>query len=201
MATRIVLASGSAARQSLLANAGVTFDVVPSRIDEGVAREALYSGGDAPDPSDVAEVLARAKATDVSAREAGAIVIGGDQVLSLDERVFQKPADMDEARGQLLELRGRTHALHTAVVIAEDGEVTWAHVDVANITMRSFSAAFVGQYLAMAGPDILQSVGCYHLEGLGVQLMEDVSGDFFTVLGLPMLPLLAELRARGVVGS
>lgn len=201
MTTRIVLASGSASRQSLLTNAGVAFDVVPSQIDEEVVREALYSGGDTPDPSDVAEVLARAKATDVSAREAGALVIGGDQVLSLDGRVYQKPADMDEARGQLLELRGKTHALHTAVVIAQDGEVTWAHVDVANITMRSFSAAFVGQYLAKAGPDILQSVGCYHLEGLGVQLMEEVAGDFFTVLGLPMLPLLAELRARGAVGS
>lgn len=201
MTTRIVLASGSAARQSLLANAGVAFDVVPSQIDEEVVRDALYSGGDTPDPSDVAEVLSRAKATDVSARESGALVIGGDQVLSLDGQVYQKPADMDEARGQLLELRGKTHALYTAVVIAQDGEVTWAHVDVANITMRSFSAAFVGQYLAKAGPDILQSVGCYHLEGLGVQLMEEVAGDFFTVLGLPMLPLLAELRARGAVGS
>lgn len=191
----LVLASASPVRRMLLERAGLRFDVEPSTVDEDAVREAM---GDA-DPIDIAEVLARAKAEDVAKRVTGDVVIGADQVLALGERIFAKPADMAEARAQLLDLKGQRHQLHSAVVIMRDDEVTWVHVDTVDVTMRDYSPAFVGRYLSAAGEAALGSVGCYQLEGLGVQLIEKIAGDYFTVLGLPLMALLAELRRMEVL--
>jgi septum formation protein len=171
--------------------------VLPSNVDEVAVRDAL---GDI-DPVDIAEVLARAKAEDVARRVDARIVIGADQILALGDGVFSKPADMAEARAQLLSLKGRRHQLHSAVVIVRDDLVSWVHVDMVDVTMRDYSAEFVGRYLSAAGDQALSSVGCYQLEGPGVQLIEKVAGDYFTVLGLPLLPLLAELRQMNVLES
>lgn len=193
--TAIVLASGSATRRMLLENAGLNVEVEVSRVDEDAVRAAL---GDM-DPVDVAEVLARAKAEDVARRTARDVVIGADQVLAFGEAVLTKPADMAAARRQLLALKGQRHQLHSAVVIMQDDQLVWSHVDTAEVTMRDYSPAFVGRYLSAAGEQALASVGCYQLEGLGVQLIEKISGDYFTVLGLPLPALLAELRQRKVL--
>jgi septum formation protein len=198
---QLILASASKARSKLLAGAGLSFGIEPSRVDEAAIRQALLGKDGEIAPEDLAEVLARAKAQDVSERNPGAVVIGGDQVLAIGDRVFEKSASADDARSQLLELRGRTHMLCSAVVIAEDGEVTWSHVDTAHVTFRNFTPAFVGQYMAMAGPAVFESVGCYQLEGPGVQLIETLSGCAFTVLGMPLLALLAELRQRGIIAT
>ena len=195
----IVLASASPARQRLLQSAGVHFKVITSQVDEAVIRETLTADGQEIDPVDMAEVLARAKAEDVSAREPGSTVIGADQILSCGAEIYSKPATMDEARETLLKLRGRSHQLHSAVAIAEDGETEWVFTDTADLTMRQFSIAFLGSYLAAVGNDVIGSVGAYQLEGMGLQLFERVEGDFFTILGLPMLPLLHELRARKLI--
>lgn len=195
----IVLASASPTRQRLLHSADIHFNVVLPRVDETVIRETLTADGQEIDPVDMAEVLARAKAEDVSARHPGCTVIGADQVLSCGADVFSKPATVDDARETLLKLRGRAHQLHSAVVIAEDGETDWVFTDTADLTMRRFSIAFLGSYLATAGDDVIGSVGAYQLEGMGIQLFERVEGDFFTILGLPLLPLLAELRARKLI--
>ena len=198
---RIVLASASPVRRRLLEAAGLNFEVLPSRIDEEAVRSALLGDGDNIDPGDLAEVLARTKADDVIARTDARHVVGADQILAFDGEIFSKPADADEARAHLLALRGQTHVLHSAVVIAEDGDIVWAHVDSVRVTLRQFSPAFVGRYLADVGDDALASVGCYQLEGLGIQLIEKIEGDYHTVLGLPLLALLNELRARGVLQS
>lgn len=195
----IILASSSATRQRLLKSAGVHFTAITSCVDETVVRETLTANGQAVEAGDMAEILARAKAEDVSARHPEAVVVGADQVLSCDGEVFSKPASMDAARGMLLTLRGRTHQLHSAVVVAENGETQWSLVDTSDLTMRPFSPAFVGRYLALAGADVLDSVGAYQVEGPGIQLFERIEGDFFSILGLPLLPLLRELRARKVV--
>jgi septum formation protein len=194
---RIVLASGSPHRRKLLADAGVAFDAVPSTLDERALEAPLQDSGASPE--DVALVLAEAKATDVSERERQALVIGADQTLSLGDEVLHKPAGMEDARRALLKLSGRTHRLHSAVVLAMDGAAVWRHVSTASLTMRDLSPAAVGRYLAEAGQAALTSVGCYQIEGPGLQLMEKVEGDFWTIVGLPMLPLLNELRARGAI--
>lgn len=194
---RVVLGSASSVRRRLLEAAGLQFDVLASSVDEDAVREALLDV----DPVDVAEVLARAKTEDVARRIAADVVIGADQVLALGDELFTKPADMAEARAQLLALKGRRHHLHSAVAIAQDDGISWVHVDTVEVTMRDYSPAFVGRYLSAAGDDALASVGCYQLEGPGVQLIEKISGDYFTVLGLPLMPLLAELRRIGALDS
>ena len=199
VAPTLVLASASPTRQRLLRAAGVHFKVITSCVDEVVIRETLVADGHEVDPIDLAEVLARAKAEDVSARHPGCPVIGADQVLSCGGGLFSKPSTVDAARETLLALRGRTHQLHSAVAIAEDGETEWVFADTADLTMRRFSMAFLGRYLAAVGGGVLGSVGAYQLEGPGIQLFERIEGDFFTILGLPMLPLLAELRARKLI--
>ncbi|HEX7073510.1 MAG TPA: Maf family nucleotide pyrophosphatase [Hyphomicrobiaceae bacterium] len=196
---QIILASASPTRQRLLTAAGIPFKAVAACVDETVIRETLTADGAEVDPADMAEVLARAKAEDVSARHPGSIVIGADQVLSCGSELFTKPGTMDRARDALLALRGRAHQLHTAAVIAEDGETEWVHVDTADLWMRNFSPAFVGRYLAKVGGDVLGSVGAYQIEGPGIQLFERIEGDYFAILGLPMLPLLKELRARKAI--
>ena len=195
----LVLASGSQTRQRLLKAAGVAFQVITPRVDETAVREAVRAGTGGVEPADVAEILACAKAEEVSARYPDAVVIGADQILSCDDEIFSKAETIDDARAALLKLRGRTHELHSAVAIAEDGETTWTMIDTAHLTMRAFSPACLGQYMAQAGADVLDSVGCYKLEEAGIQLFERIEGDYFTILGLPMLPLLKELRGRKLV--
>jgi septum formation protein len=193
----LVLASGSKIRAELMKNAGLTIDVDPANVDERAVEAPLLEAGFPPE--DLASVLAEAKANDVSARRSGELVIGADQILAFEGERRTKPDDMEAARRQLLAFSGKTHELLSAVVISKDGEAIWRHVSTARLTMRTLSPAFVGHYLAEAGDDVLSSVGAYQLEGLGLQLFEKIDGDYFTILGLPMLPLLAQLRELGVI--
>ena len=197
MAKGIVLASGSVHRRELLQNAGIDFTVEASDLDERAIETPLQESGVSPE--DVAAILAEAKATDVSTRHPGAIVIGADQTLSLGDEVLHKPASMEDARRTLLKLSGRTHHLNSAVVLVEDGVVTWRHVATAAITMRTLDPGFVGRYLAHAGQKALTSVGAYQIEREGIQLMESIEGDYFTIIGLPLLPLIKQLRERGEI--
>ncbi len=198
---KIVLASGSSARRQMLAAAGVEFAVDSARVDEAALRDVFVRHTTCASPVDLALYLADAKAVDVSARRPGALVIGSDQVLALGERMFSKARDMAEVRRTLLALRGQTHQLHSAVAIALDGTVIWSDADTASLTMRAFSDAFLDSYLDAAGDALLWSVGCYELEGRGVQLFERIDGDYFTILGMPLLPVLVELRARGALDA
>lgn len=197
----IILASGSAIRRQLLASAGVVFSVVPADVDEGAIRADLTRDSDCVDPDHVAGILARAKAEAVSAAHPHALVIGADQILSLGSRLFEKPGDLSAARDHLDRLRGQTHALHSAVVLAQGGHAVWGTCECAQLTMRRFSDAFLDAYIGRAGERICRSVGAYELEGLGLQLFEHIEGDYFTILGLPLLALLSELRARGALVS
>jgi septum formation protein len=178
----------------LLAAAGLTFSVVPSSVDESLLKQRLLGAS----PAALATALAIAKAESVAALMPGKLVIGADQILELDGRTFDKPASLAEARRQLTTLRGRTHVLHSAVALVFDNGALWSTVASARLNMRAFSDAFLDAYLARAGDRVLSSVGAYEIEGLGIQLFEAVDGDHATILGLPMLPLLAELRRHGV---
>jgi len=193
----LLLASASRTRRDLLKNAGGDFEVVPSTLDERAAEAPLLEAG--AEPADLAIALAMAKASEVSDRRPGDLVIGADQVLELDGERLTKPADMEAARRQLLSLSGRTHQLHSAIAAARGGEIVWQHSETASLTMRKLEPAFVGRYLAAVGPDALTSVGAYQVEGRGIQLFERIDGDHSTILGLPLLPLLAFLRGEGVV--
>lgn len=195
----VILASGSHTRHEMLKAAGLAFTVVPADIDEQAIRKALALENEAIDPANVAELLARAKGESVSKANLGDLIIAADQTLSLNGHLFSKPADLDQARETLLRLRGEQHFLHTAVAIAENGDVTWTHVELARLKLRNFSMAYLNDYLLRAGEGICQSVGAYQIEKLGLQLFEEINGDYFTILGLPMLPLLAELRRRGAL--
>lgn len=197
MAERIILASGSPFRKKILENAGVDFEAIPASIDERAVEAPLEGSGATPE--DIALVLAEAKALDVSERNPGALVIGSDQTLSLDDTVFHKPADMEGARRHLLKLSGKAHHLNSAVVLVRDGETLWRHVGVARLTMRHLDPAFIGRHLSHVGDKALSSVGAYQIEGQGIQLFEQVDGDYFTIVGLPLIPLLAALRHRGAI--
>jgi septum formation protein len=198
-AREIVLASGSRARREMLAAAGVHFTVQPADVDEPAIRARMREVDANVDPKKIAAVLAGAKAEDVSGKIAGSLIIGADQVLALGDELLSKAPSTDAAREALRKLRGRTHELHSAVAFAENGNITWAHVATARLTMRDFSDAFLDDYLLRAGDQVRQSVGAYELEGLGVQLFDKIEGDYFTVLGLPLMPVLAELRERGII--
>ncbi|RWO79281.1 Maf-like protein [Mesorhizobium sp.] len=197
MAEKIILASGSPFRKALLVNAGVAVEAVPAAVDERALEAPLRGSGISPE--DVALVLAEAKATEVSERKPGALVLGCDQTLSLGDEVFHKPADMEAARRHLLALSGKTHLLNSAVVLARNSEVLWRHVSVASLTMRKLDPAFIGRHLARVGAKALSSVGAYQIEGEGIQLFERVEGDYFTIVGLPLLPVLAKLREFGAI--
>jgi septum formation protein len=189
----LILASQSRARQSLLANAGILFEAVPADIDErAVAQAAGVST-----PGEVAALLAGEKASSVSARFPGRYVVGADQTLALGERLFNKPANRQQAAAQLHALAGRTHELHSAVAVVRDGKPLFAHVAVARMTMRTLSADAIDRYLDAAGEAVTTSVGAYQVEGLGVHLFERIEGDHFTILGLPLLPLLQFMRTNG----
>ncbi|MDX8539813.1 Maf-like protein [Mesorhizobium sp. M4B.F.Ca.ET.190.01.1.1] len=197
MTEKIILASGSPFRKAMLVNAGVEIEAVPAEVDERALEAPLKDSGVSPE--DVALVLAEAKATDVSERRPGALVLGCDQTLSLGDEVFHKPADMEGARRHLLALSGKTHQLNSAAVLARDGEVLWRHVGVASLTMRKLDPAFIGRHLARVGARALSSVGAYQIEGEGIQLFERIEGDYFTIVGLPLLSVLNELRALGAI--
>ncbi|ODN72130.1 Maf-like protein [Methylobrevis pamukkalensis] len=195
--TRLILASGSATRASLLTQAGLIFERRAPDVDERTIEATLEGTGAGPD--DVAQVLADVKASEVSRLHPEALVIGADQTLSLDGVRFHKPADLAAARQQLLDLSGRIHTLSSAVACARGGEVVWRHVSQAHLTMRPFGPAFVRHYLSIVGERALTSVGAYQLEGMGIQLFEEIDGDYFTILGLPLLPLLGRLREEGIL--
>jgi len=194
----LILASSSKIRARLLEEAGLAFIVEPPGLDESVMRQAV-GGERLLSPSDVAEVLARAKAEAVSDLARPAYVIGADQVLSFGDTVLSKPDSMEAARRQLLDLRGKSHTLHTSVALATNGATVWAETQVATLTMRKLSPEFIGRYLAVAGEEVLSSVGAYQIESLGIQLFDRIEGDYFTILGLPLLPLLSALRREGVI--
>lgn len=193
--TPLILASSSPARAAMLRAAGVRFEVLPARVDEETVKAALDAEG-AP-PRDVADALAAMKAARGSARAPGALTLGADQTLDCEGRRFDKPADREAARAQLLALRGRPHVLHSAAAVALDGAVIWRHVGRARMTMRPFGEAFLDDYLAAEG-DAAPS-GLYRVEGRGAQLFAQIEGDPFTILGLPLLALMGFLRARGIL--
>jgi septum formation protein len=195
----LILASGSPYRRQMLQSAGLEFDVVPPEVDEPGIRKALATRMPAPTPSEIAKVLARAKAQAVGARRTDALVVGSDQVLALGEELLNKPGNAAMARAQLEQLCGKTHRLLSAVALAQAGEIVWEHVGEAVLTMRRFSPHFLDRYIARVGQRVCQTVGSYEIESLGIQLFERVEGDHFTIIGLPLLPLLAELRSRGVI--
>jgi septum formation protein len=190
-----ILASASRTRRKLLENAGLSFQVDPADIDERAAEEPLVAAGTPPE--DLAAALAMIKADEVSRRHAGMFVVGADQTLELDGERFNKPMDMEIARRQLLAMRGRTHRLHSALAVARDGEFLWSHAETVNLTMRDLTPAEIGHYLAAVGEIALESVGAYQIEGRGIQLFERIDGDFFAVLGFPILPFLAWGRQAG----
>jgi septum formation protein len=195
----LVLASGSATRRTMLEAAGVAFRVTPADLDEAAIRDRMLAADAAVSHESIALALAVEKGKAVSETTPGALVIGADQVLSCDGRLFEKPASVAEARMQLLALRGKTHALHSAVALALGGTVLWNETATARLTMRAFSEAALDAYLARAGDAVTTSVGAYRIEGPAIQLFEAIDGDHATILGMPLLPLLAELRRREVL--
>lgn len=197
MSARLILASASPTRAALLRAAGVPFDVVPARVDEEAVKESLLAEGTP--LRNVADALAELKAVRVSASQPGDLVLGADQVLEHDGALISKSGTLEAAADLLKSLRGRSHALITAAVLARDGVAIWRHVSRVGLTMRDFSDPFLEDYLARAGEDVLGSVGCYRLEGLGLQLFDRIDGDYFAILGLPMLPLLTALRRQGML--
>jgi septum formation protein len=191
----LILASQSRARQMLLANAGISFEAVPADIDERSVQK--NSGLSA--PGEIAGLLAREKACFVSSKNSGRYVVGADQTLALGSRLFSKPAGRAQAADQLRLLAGGTHELHSAVAVARNGKIVFSDVSVARMTMRRLDERAIEAYLDQAGQAVTTSVGAYQLEGLGVHLFERIEGDHFTILGLPLLPLLAFMRGEGLL--
>ena len=185
----LVLASTSPYRAAILRDAGVAFDAQAASVDERAVEAPFLEAG--LDPAGLAQLLAEAKATDVSARRRGALVLGADQTMALDGALLHKPADMREARSRLLDMSGRVHTLNSALAIVRDGETVWRHLSVAQMHVRTLSPSVVDRALT--------SVGAYQVEGEGIQLFDRIDGDHFTVIGLPLLPLLAELRDLGAL--
>jgi len=192
----LILASQSHARKMLLTNAGISFEAVPADIDERLVQK--NSGLSA--PGEIAGLLAREKASFVSSNNPGRYVVGADQTLALGNHLFSKPAGRAQAADQLRLLAGQTHELHSAVAVARDGQMLFSEVSIARMTMRQLSGEAIRTYLDTAGDAVTTSVGAYQLEGLGVHLFERIEGDHFTILGLPLLPLLAFLRGQGLLG-
>jgi septum formation protein len=191
----LILASQSLARRELLANAGITFDAMPADIDErGIQQKSGLAA-----PGEIAALLAERKAAFISLRHPGRYVLGADQILALGDRMFSKPAGREQAAEQLAILAGRTHELHSALAVVCDGATLFSNVSVAHMTMRKLDDAAINAYLDAAGDKVTTSVGAYQLEGLGVHLFELIEGDHFTILGLPLLPLLSFLRGEEMI--
>lgn len=199
MPRRIILASSSAIRRQLLANAGMQIETLPARIDENAIRVGLAA--EQATPRDVADTLAEMKARKVAERNPDALVIGCDQVLEFQQTVWGKPDTADAALAQLRALRGQTHRLLSAVVLYDRREPVWRHVAEVRLTMRPFSDAFLDGYITRNWPSVQESVGAYKLEEEGIRLFSAIEGDYFTVLGLPLLPLLNYLGQRGFIPS
>ena len=194
----VILASKSAARRAVLDGAGVPYEATVAGVDEDAVKASMLAEGAG--PRDVADALAELKAIRVSRSRPG-LVIGSDQTLDLDGQLYDKAEDMAAARARLRVLRGKTHKLHSAVVVAKDGAPIWREVVTASLTMRDFSDAFLEDYLATEGPAALGSVGCYRLEGPGAQLFSKIEGDYFAILGLPLMGLLDLLRRHGELAA
>ena len=194
----LILASKSAARRAVLEGAGVPFEVAVAGVDEEAVKAGLLAAGAT--PREVADALAELKAIRVS-RSRPELVVGADQTLEFEGRLYDKAETMEAARTRLKALRGKPHKLHSAVVVARDGEAIWREVKSATLWVRPFSEAFLDAYLEAEGETLLDSVGCYRLEGPGVQLFERIEGDYFTILGLPMLGLLDFLRVNGALAT
>ena len=192
---KLILASTSRIRSELLGKAGLAFEAMRPEVDENVLK--IEAKGLS--PGHLAQSLAASKAISVASRWSQALVIGADQILNLAGKAFDKPGSKEEARRQLLQLRGRSHVLETAICCAQDDKVVWQHLGRATLTMRDFSESFLDDYLAHVGADVTTSVGGYKLEGRGAQLFETIDGDYFTILGLPLLPLLDFLRRQGAL--
>jgi septum formation protein len=191
----LILASQSLARRELLANAGITFDAMPADIDErGIQQKSGLKA-----PGEIAALLAERKAAFISLRHPGRYVLGADQILALGDRMFSKPAGREQAAEQLAILAGRTHELHSALAVVCDGATLFSNASVAHMTMRKLDGAAINAYLDAAGDKVTTSVGAYQLEGLGVHLFELIEGDHFTILGLPLLPLLSFLRGEEMI--
>ncbi len=197
----LVLASASRYRRDMLQRAGIIFRVVPSDVDEDRIKKALLDEDPDLDATVLAEHLAREKALDVSRRCLGSVVIGADQVLVCGGEIFSKPPHVEAARVQLLALRGLTHALPTAVIVARDGEILWSHVAEPQLSMRNFSDQFLDSYLLHEAAAVCSTVGAYQFEGRGAQLFDAMEGDMFSVVGLPLLPLLDALRRIGAIAT
>ncbi|MBU2999294.1 septum formation protein Maf [Roseovarius nubinhibens] len=195
MSMHIILASGSSIRQTLLRNAGVDFDVVPARIDEDAVRRAMQA--EDLSPRDIADALAELKAQKTGAKHPDALVIGCDQILSIGKDILAKPDSRDTARIQLQYLRGKTHELHSAAVICEGPKPVWRKIGRVRMTMRNFTDAELDRYLDRNWPGVSDAVGAYKLEEEGARLFAAVEGDYFSVLGLPLLDLLSYLSLRG----
>lgn len=194
--TEIILASGSASRRSLLAGAGVEARSIKPNVDEDTAKNAMRADGLS--VRDQAMQLAEMKAVKVSSNESG-LVIGGDQMLNLGGEAFDKPVDMEQAANHLHKLSGHSHTLETAIVIAENGSPVWRHLARPKLTVRALSDTFIESYIDICGTPLLSTVGAYQLEGPGAQIFSKIEGDYFSILGLPLLPLLDYLRVRGVL--
>lgn len=192
---RLILASQSHARQTMLARAGLIFDAIPADIDEGALQQAMQAGGAGQHA--VAAALAEAKATALAAEDPQALVIGGDQLLVFDGQILTKATSRVAAADKLNRLKGRTHRLVSAACVVQGGALLWAATDEAVLTMRDFDDDFLHAYLDVAGVALTRSVGAYEFEAAGAWLFERVEGDFFTILGLPLLPLLGFLKSRG----
>jgi len=195
----LILASASSPRARILRGARVPFVAIPADIDESALKAKFLAEGKAVE--EVALALAEAKAVHVSKSHRSDLVLGADQVLEFAGELLNKCSDLTEARQLLLRLRGRRHRLISALALAEAGHVIWTHSEGASLKMREFSSAFLEAYLAHEGDEVLSGVGCYRLEAMGAQLFEHVEGDYFSILGLPLQPLLAELRRKGVIAS
>ena len=199
MASPIILASASTARAAMLRAARVDFTQQPARVDEAAIRAALAEDGAT--PRDMADALAEFKALKASERNPGALVIGSDQILDLDGNALAKPEGLDAARDQIAQLRGRTHKLHSAAVIAQGGRPVWRHIGQARLTMRAFSDAYLDSYLARNWPVIAGCVGGYHIEAEGIRLFSAVEGAWPVILGMPLLEILGYLAQRGDIAS
>jgi septum formation protein len=197
MNPKLILASSSPFRRMLMQNAGLSFEAHPAKVDERLIEAPLEREGATPDA--IALVLAKAKAKEVSERFAEALVIGSDQTMSLSEQTFHKPRTMDDAANHLALLSAKTHRLNSAVALAYNGDIIWEHVSHAELTMRALSVDFIERHLKRVGERALSSVGAYQLEGEGLQLFSKIDGDYFTILGLPMLSLLDKLRELGAI--